>query len=95
MDKSTTVRSSTLLVKSVFTLHLMLAVELILQDEYTLFPSKYANGVHGYLLVYSINSRQSFDMITTIYDKIVDFSGARQVPVVIVGQKVDLKPEDR
>jgi Ras family protein len=69
--------------------------ELILQDEYTLFPSKYANGVHGYLLVYSINSRQSFDMITTIYDKIIDFSGARQVPVVIVGQKVDLKPEDR
>jgi hypothetical protein len=34
-------------------------------------------------------------MITTIYDKIVDFSGARQIPVVVVGQKVDLKPEDR
>jgi Ras family protein len=65
------------------------------QDEYTLFPSKYANGVHGYLLVYSINSRQSFEMIQTIYDKITDFSGAQNMPTVIVGQKNDLATEQR
>lgn len=61
-----------------------------LQDEYTLFPSKYAVGVHGYLLVYSITNRQSFDMITTVHDKILDFAGLEKVPCVIVGQKLDL-----
>lgn len=65
------------------------------QDEYTLMPSKYAVGVHGYLLVYSINSRQSFEMIQTVHDKILDFTGSAKVPCVIVGQKIDLRPDDR
>jgi len=63
---------------------------LLLKDEYTLFPSKYAVGVHGYLLVYSINSRQSFEMVKTVHDKILDFGGMEKVPCVIVGQKCDL-----
>ncbi|KAK4686366.1 hypothetical protein P7C73_g3771, partial [Tremellales sp. Uapishka_1] len=65
------------------------------QDEYTLFPSKYAVGVHGYLLVYSINSRQTFEMIQTVHDKILDFAGVEKVPCVIVGQKCDLGGERR
>ncbi|GFZ45691.1 GTP-binding protein Rheb homolog [Saitozyma sp. JCM 24511] len=65
------------------------------QDEYTLFPSKYAVGVHGYLLVYSINSRQSFEMIQTVHDKILDFAGLEKVPCVVVGQKTDLTGERR
>ena len=64
-----------------------------MQDEYTLFPPKYAVGVHGYLLVYSINSRQSFEMIQTVHDKILDFAGLEKVPCVIVGQKCDLNNE--
>jgi GTPase SAR1 family protein len=83
------------------TLHPSLSSPLILftigmadiQDEYTLFSHKYANGVHGYVLVYSINSRQSFDMIQTIYDKILDYSGMGSMPMVIVGQKADLSGE--
>ena len=63
------------------------------QDEYTLFPSKYAVGVHGYLLVYSINSRQSFEMIQTVHDKILDYAGIEKVPCVIVGQKCDLNTD--
>lgn len=65
------------------------------QDEYTLFPSKYAVGVHGYLLVYSIASRQSFDMIQTVHDKILDFAGLEKVPCVVVGQKTDLGEKSR
>lgn len=65
------------------------------QDEYTLFPSKYAVGVHGYLLVYSINSRQSFDMIRTVHEKILDFAGLERVPCVVVGQKSDLPAGER
>lgn len=58
-------------------------------------PSKYAVGIHGYLLVYSINSRQSFEMIQTVHDKILDFTGTSKVPCVVVGQKVDLKTDER
>lgn len=63
------------------------------QDEYTLFPSKYAVGVHGYMLVFSITSRQTFEMVQTVHDKILDFAGLEKVPCVVVGQKVDLASE--
>ncbi|WWC69283.1 uncharacterized protein I206_103221 [Kwoniella pini CBS 10737] len=62
-------------------------------EEYSLFPGKYGIGVHGYILVYSITSRQSFNMISTVHDKILDYAGLEKVPCVIVGQKVDLQSE--
>lgn len=65
------------------------------QDEFSLFPPKYAVGVHGYMLVYSIASRQSFDMITTLHEKILDQSGQERVPCVVVGQKSDLASDRR
>ncbi|KAK7441827.1 GTP-binding protein [Stygiomarasmius scandens] len=60
------------------------------QDEYTPLNAQYAIGIHGYVLVYSIVSRTSFEMIQIIYDKIVDFSGVVDIPCVIVGSKSDL-----
>jgi Ras family protein len=49
--------------------------------------------VHGYLLVFSITSRQSFEMVSTVHDKILDYAGIEKVPCVIVGQKSDLSGE--
>lgn len=63
------------------------------QDEFSLFPPKYAVGVHGYMLVYSIASRQSFDMVATLHEKILDQSGLEKVPCVVIGQKSDLSSE--
>ncbi|KJA22665.1 hypothetical protein HYPSUDRAFT_40746 [Hypholoma sublateritium FD-334 SS-4] len=60
------------------------------QDEYSPINSQYAIGIHGYVLVYSIASRNSFNMIQTVYDKIVDFCGVSKIPCVIVGSKSDL-----
>jgi len=60
------------------------------QDEYSQLPSQYAIGIHGYVLVYSITSRASFDMIHIIYDKIVNYCGVLSVPAIIVGSKADL-----
>lgn len=34
--------------------------------------SKHFIGIHGYMLVYSVASRNSFDMITIIRDKILN-----------------------
>jgi len=60
------------------------------QDEYSIFNSKHAIGIHGYVLVYSVTSRNSFDMIQIVYDKIVNFCGINEIPCVIVGSKTDL-----
>ncbi|KAH6904431.1 P-loop containing nucleoside triphosphate hydrolase protein [Coprinopsis sp. MPI-PUGE-AT-0042] len=65
------------------------------QDEYSPINSQYAIGIHGYILVYSITSRNSFNMIQIVYDKIVDFSGLQSIPCVIVGQKSDLAASAR
>lgn len=34
--------------------------------------SKHFIGIHGYMLVYSVGSQQSFDMMQVIYDKILN-----------------------
>jgi len=60
------------------------------QDEYSLLNPKHVIGIHGYVLVYSVASRNSFDMVQVVYDKIVDFCGMADIPCVIVGSKSDL-----
>ncbi|PWN46374.1 ras-domain-containing protein [Ceraceosorus guamensis] len=60
------------------------------QDEYSILNSKHAIGIHGYVLVFSIANRNSFDMVQTVYDKILNYTGTEHVPCVIVGQKCDL-----
>lgn len=63
---------------------------MLTQDEYTILNSKHAIGVHGFVLVYSVTSRKSFDMIQVVYDKIANFCGMASIPCVIVGAKMDL-----
>jgi SNF family Na+-dependent transporter len=60
------------------------------QDQFSQLKSHHAIGIHGYVLVYSITSRASFDMIQVIYDKIVNYSGLPEIAAVIVGSKTDL-----
>ena len=75
--------------------------------------SKHFIGIHGYVLVYSIASRQSFETVKLIADKILNalvslpyqpsadwplnlpLQTATKAPMVIVGNKSDLKPELR
>jgi len=65
------------------------------QDEYSILNSKHFIGIHGYMLVYSVASRDSFEMIEVVRDKILNHLGTDWVPVVIVGNKSDLRPEQR
>lgn len=43
-----------------------------MQDEYSILNSKHFIGIHGYMIVYSVASRQSFDMVSVIRDKILN-----------------------
>ncbi len=42
------------------------------QDEYSILNSKHFIGIHGYMLVYSVSSLQSFEMVQVIRDKILN-----------------------
>jgi len=61
------------------------------QDEFSILNSKHAIGIHGYVLVYSVTSKASFDMVQIVYDKIIGFCGVTDIPCVVVGSKVDLE----
>jgi len=65
------------------------------QDEYSILNSKHFIGIHGYMLVYSVASTQSFEMVQVIRDKILNHLGSEWVPIVIVGNKSDLRPDQR
>ena len=69
----------------------MFVVDTAGQDEYSIFPTQYAVDIHGYVLVYSIDSMKSFEVVQVLYDKIVDLVGNPKVPVVLVGNKKDLE----
>jgi len=63
------------------------------QDEYSIFPTQYSVDIDGYVLVYSIDSTKSFEVVGVIYDKIMDMIGNPNVPIVLVGNKSDLQNE--
>ncbi|KAF1822823.1 uncharacterized protein K489DRAFT_388716 [Dissoconium aciculare CBS 342.82] len=65
------------------------------QDEYSILNSKHFIGIHGYMIVYSVGSKQSFEMCRIIRDKILNHLGAETVPIMIVANKSDLRPEQR
>lgn len=47
------------------------------QDEYSIFPLQYSMDFHGYVLVYSITSQKSFEVVKIIYDKLLDVMGKK------------------
>lgn len=49
------------------------------QDEYSILNSKHFIGIHGYMLVYSVSSLPSFEMVQVIREKILNHlvSGGR------------------
>jgi len=63
------------------------------QDEYSIIPSSYSMDIHGYILVYSINSTKSFEVVKVIYEKLLDMTGKGNMPIVLVGNKMDLHRE--
>ncbi|CAI5758792.1 unnamed protein product [Candida verbasci] len=60
------------------------------QDEFSLMNEKHLIGIHGYLLIYSVTSRQSFELIEIIRDKILNSIGNDLVPMILIGNKYDL-----
>lgn len=60
------------------------------QDEFSIMNEKHLIGIHGYLVVYSVTSKQSFELVEVIRDKILNSMGNDNVPMVLIGNKCDL-----
>ncbi|KAK0637165.1 ras-like protein [Bombardia bombarda] len=60
------------------------------QEEYSAMREQYMRTGEGFLLVYSITSRQSFDEITTFQQQILRVKDKDYFPMVVVGNKSDL-----
>lgn len=54
---------------------------------------QYMRTGEGFLLVYSITSRQSFEEITTFQQQILRVKDKDYFPMVVVGNKCDLENE--
>ncbi|CAA80155.1 GTP-binding protein Rheb homolog 1 [Caenorhabditis elegans] len=63
------------------------------QQEYTVFPRSCSLDINGFILVYAIDDRKSFEMCSNIYEKIVRTYGDTSIPIVIVGNKTDLSTQ--
>jgi len=63
------------------------------QEEFSSMQEQWMRDGGGFLLVYNIISRQTFDEIQVLYDKILRTKDADKVPIVLVGNKCDLKDE--
>ncbi|XP_052790813.1 GTP-binding protein Rheb-like isoform X1 [Mya arenaria] len=64
------------------------------QDEYSILPQSYFMNIDGYILVYSVNSLKSFEVIHFVYEKLLDMKGnIGSIPIVLVGNKCDLTME--
>ncbi len=63
------------------------------QEEYSAMRDQYMRTGQGFMLVYAITSRSSFDEISSFRDQILRVKDKDKVPVVLVGNKCDLESE--
>lgn len=60
-------------------------------DEYSSFTRQASVGAHGYLFVYAITSKASFEKLKQVHENLLNLIGNDNVPMVLVAQKCDLK----
>ena len=63
------------------------------QEEYSAMREQYMRTGEGFLLVYSITSRQSFEEIVTFQQQILRVKDKDYFPIIVVGNKCDLEHE--
>lgn len=63
------------------------------QEEYSAMREQYMRTGEGFLLVYSITSRASFEEIPTFQQQILRVKDKDYFPVIVVGNKCDLESE--
>lgn len=65
------------------------------QEEFSAMREHYMLDGEGFLLVYSITERDSFNMIESYHQQILRVKDTQAVPIIVVGNKSDLECERR
>ena len=65
------------------------------QEQYSSMQDQWMREGKGFMLVYSVADRASFDEITVFKDKILRAKELDKVPIVLVGNKCDLDASER
>ena len=63
------------------------------EENYRSIVDLWINFGEGFLLVFSINDYESFEFLKDIYKIILKFKNYRNYPILLVGNKLDLKNE--
>ena len=63
------------------------------QEEYSVMRDQYINSGQGFLLVYSVTAKRSFETIGELKEKIVQVKDKPKFPMVLCGNKCDLEKE--
>lgn len=63
------------------------------QEEYSAMREQYMRTGEGFLLVYSITSRSSYDEIMTFQQQILRVKDKDYFPIIVVANKCDLEAE--
>jgi len=63
------------------------------QEEYSAMRDQYMRTGQGFMLVYAITSRSSFDEIAAFHAQILRVKDKDKVPMVLIGNKCDLEQE--
>ncbi|EDO15235.1 hypothetical protein Kpol_1029p8 [Vanderwaltozyma polyspora DSM 70294] len=63
------------------------------QEEYSAMREQYMRTGEGFLLVYSVTSRNSYEELMSYYQQIQRVKDTEYIPVVVVGNKSDLETE--
>jgi len=63
------------------------------QEEYSALRDQYMKTGQGFMLVYSITSRQSFEAATKLRTNIVRMKESSDFPILLIGNKKDLEEE--
>lgn len=63
------------------------------QEEYKALRDSYMRTADGFLMVYSVIDRKTFEEINEFYEQILRVKDCDKVPMVLVGNKCDLESE--
>ncbi|XP_076987239.1 ras-related protein R-Ras isoform X2 [Tamandua tetradactyla] len=63
------------------------------QEEFGAMREQYMRAGHGFLLVFAINDRQSFNEVSKLFTQILRVKDRDDFPVVLVGNKADLEAQ--
>lgn len=63
------------------------------QEEYETMQDQWFRSGAGFMLVFSVENRKSLNDVKALHNKILTIKGVDRVPLVLVGNKIDLEEQ--